>query len=95
MFEVILNKKWIIISETWNLLPIFTIRKSYTWQVQLLPNIKWRNKRTDVKVSEVFDTADANAIEEVNLAYDNVREVDGLDITKVGRTTVTKIANAL
>ena len=46
-------------------------------------------------MSEVFDTADANAIEEVNLAYDNVREVDGLDITKVGRTTVTKIANAL
>ena len=36
------------------------------------------------KVSEVFDTADANAIEEVNLAYDNVREVDGLDITKEG-----------
>ncbi|KAH1171344.1 hypothetical protein KIL84_006962 [Mauremys mutica] len=37
----------------------------------------------DMKVAEVlFDAADANAIEEVNLAYENVEEVDGLDVTK-------------
>ena len=31
-----------------------------------------------------LEAADANAIEEVNLAYENVKEVDGLDITKEG-----------
>ena len=31
-----------------------------------------------------IDAADANAIEEVNLAYDNVKEVEGLDISKEG-----------
>ncbi|KAK3866515.1 hypothetical protein Pcinc_027959 [Petrolisthes cinctipes] len=31
-----------------------------------------------------MDAADLNAIEEVNLAYENVKEVDGLDITKEG-----------
>ena len=31
-----------------------------------------------------LDTADANAIEEVNLAYENVKEVDGLDISREG-----------
>uniref|UniRef100_T1JGT9 Dynein heavy chain, cytoplasmic n=1 Tax=Strigamia maritima TaxID=126957 RepID=T1JGT9_STRMM len=30
------------------------------------------------------DVTDANAIEEVNLAYENVKEVDGLDISKEG-----------
>ncbi|XP_056446392.1 cytoplasmic dynein 1 heavy chain 1 [Gadus chalcogrammus] len=39
----------------------------------------------DIKVAEVlFDAADANAIEEVNLAYENVKEVDGLDVSKEG-----------
>uniref|UniRef100_A0A2K5VEH6 Dynein heavy chain tail domain-containing protein n=1 Tax=Macaca fascicularis TaxID=9541 RepID=A0A2K5VEH6_MACFA len=38
-----------------------------------------------MKVAEVlFDAADANAIEEVNLAYENVKEVDGLDVSKEG-----------
>ncbi|KAL3873221.1 hypothetical protein ACJMK2_036362 [Sinanodonta woodiana] len=32
----------------------------------------------------VDDAADANAIEEVNLAYENVKEVDGLDVSKEG-----------
>lgn len=32
----------------------------------------------------VLETADANAIEEVNLAYENVKEVDGLDVGKEG-----------
>ncbi|CAJ0932236.1 unnamed protein product [Ranitomeya imitator] len=32
----------------------------------------------------LFDAADANAIEEVNLAYENVKEVDGLDVSKEG-----------
>ena len=31
-----------------------------------------------------LDAADANAIEEVNLAYENVKEVDGLDVSKEG-----------
>uniref|UniRef100_A0A8C8JGC9 Cytoplasmic dynein 1 heavy chain 1 n=1 Tax=Oncorhynchus tshawytscha TaxID=74940 RepID=A0A8C8JGC9_ONCTS len=40
---------------------------------------------TEMKVAEVlFDAADANAIEEVNLAYENVKEVDGLDVSKEG-----------
>ncbi|XP_022254853.1 dynein heavy chain, cytoplasmic-like [Limulus polyphemus] len=34
--------------------------------------------------STVLDSADVNAIEEVNLAYENVKEVDGLDISKEG-----------
>ncbi|XP_061897473.1 cytoplasmic dynein 1 heavy chain 1 isoform X1 [Entelurus aequoreus] len=39
----------------------------------------------DLKVAGVlFDAADANAIEEVNLAYENVKEVDGLDVSKEG-----------
>ncbi|XP_016335882.1 cytoplasmic dynein 1 heavy chain 1 [Sinocyclocheilus anshuiensis] len=39
----------------------------------------------DMKVAEVlFDAADVNAIEEVNLAYENVKEVDGLDVSKEG-----------
>ncbi|XP_075048644.1 cytoplasmic dynein 1 heavy chain 1 isoform X1 [Mixophyes fleayi] len=39
----------------------------------------------DMKVTEVlFEAADANAIEEVNLAYENVKEVDGLDVSKEG-----------
>ncbi|XP_070577189.1 cytoplasmic dynein 1 heavy chain 1-like [Ptychodera flava] len=32
----------------------------------------------------VLEAADANAIEEVNLAYENVKEVDGLDVSKEG-----------
>ena len=31
-----------------------------------------------------LEAADANAIEEVNLAYENVKEVDGLDISREG-----------
>ena len=31
-----------------------------------------------------LDAADANAIEEVNLAYENVKDVDGLDTSKEG-----------
>ena len=31
-----------------------------------------------------LDAADANAIEEVNLAYENVKEVDVLDVSKEG-----------
>ncbi|XP_065449670.1 cytoplasmic dynein 1 heavy chain 1-like isoform X1 [Chrysemys picta bellii] len=39
----------------------------------------------DMKAAEVlFDSADANAIKEVNLAYENVKEVDGLDVSKEG-----------
>lgn len=33
---------------------------------------------------KTWDAADANAIEEVNLAYENVKEADCLDISKEG-----------
>jgi dynein heavy chain 1 len=36
-------------------------------------------------VDTALDVADANAIEEVNLAYEKVKEVDGLDITEEGQ----------
>lgn len=36
-------------------------------------------------VDNSLDVADANAIEEVNLAYEKVKEVDGLDITEDGQ----------
>ena len=36
----------------------------------------------NIKVEFVLNAADANAISEVNLAYENVKEVDCLDITK-------------
>ncbi|CAM9594499.1 unnamed protein product [Lampetra planeri] len=39
----------------------------------------------DPKAGEaLFDAADTSAIEEVNLAYENVKEVDGLDVSKEG-----------
>eukprot|EP00105_Crassostrea_gigas_P045649 XP_019929797.1 PREDICTED: cytoplasmic dynein 1 heavy chain 1 isoform X11 [Crassostrea gigas] len=43
-------------------------------------------EEADVKVVKplVDEVADANAIEEVNLAYENVKEVDGLDVSKEG-----------
>ncbi|XP_066262863.1 dynein heavy chain, cytoplasmic isoform X3 [Euwallacea similis] len=37
------------------------------------------------KLTFSLDAADANAIEEVNLAYENVKEVDCLDISKEGQ----------
>ncbi|KAG1662035.1 Dynein heavy chain, cytoplasmic [Nymphon striatum] len=44
------------------------------------------DEKSEPKVIEPLplDAADANAIEEVNLAYENVKEVDGLDISKEG-----------
>ena len=43
------------------------------------------DKPTTPKVDALaIDAADANAIEEVNLAYDNVKEVDCLDVSKEG-----------
>ena len=59
----------------------------------LRPNILTQTSMTESiierEISEkpetlAVDGADANAIEEVNIAYDNVKEVDGLDITKEG-----------
>ncbi|XP_064484606.1 dynein heavy chain, cytoplasmic-like isoform X2 [Ornithodoros turicata] len=38
----------------------------------------------EIPDAAVLDSADINAIEEVNLAYENVKEVDGLDISKEG-----------
>lgn len=43
------------------------------------------NEETEQKVEvQALDAADANAIEEVNLAYDNVKEVDCLEVSKDG-----------
>lgn len=39
---------------------------------------------SEVKQPYSLEAADANAIEEVNLAYENVKEVECLDITKEG-----------
>ena len=38
----------------------------------------------ETKPEALLDPADANAIQEVNLAYENVKEVDGLDVSKDG-----------
>ncbi|XP_001636057.2 cytoplasmic dynein 1 heavy chain 1 isoform X2 [Nematostella vectensis] len=38
----------------------------------------------EAKATLLLDPADANAIQEVNLAYENVKEVDGLDVSKEG-----------
>lgn len=37
-----------------------------------------------MKTEVQLDPADADAIQEVNLAYENVKEVDGLDVSKEG-----------
>ncbi|XP_034944602.1 dynein heavy chain, cytoplasmic isoform X1 [Chelonus insularis] len=48
-------------------------------------NAAIENPDTDnLKVEFALDAADANAIGEINLAYENVKEVDCLDITKEG-----------
>lgn len=39
---------------------------------------------SEVKQPYSLEAADANAIEEVNLAYENVKEVECLDISKEG-----------
>ena len=58
----------------------------------LRPTLNSQNSQREIEAvsddqqnpSQALDTADANAIEEVNLAYENVKEVDGLDITREG-----------
>ena len=43
------------------------------------------NQRGSSVVDAVLDVADANAIEEVSLAYEKVKEIDALDITEEGQ----------
>lgn len=43
-----------------------------------------QNEQVESKQPFSLDAADANAVEEVNLAYENVKEVDCLDMTKEG-----------
>lgn len=57
----------------------------------LRPTIRQNNNSTienteddNVEIEFALDAADANAIGEVNFAYENVKEVDCLDITKEG-----------
>ena len=56
------------------LLPTLAQQVSQTHQLEI---------QKEVKPKALFlEAADANAIEEVNLAHENVKEVDGLDITR-------------
>ncbi|XP_017053188.1 dynein heavy chain, cytoplasmic isoform X2 [Drosophila ficusphila] len=48
------------------------------------PAVSDDGNTVETKQPYSLDAADANAIEEVNLAYENVKEVDCLDITKEG-----------
>lgn len=48
------------------------------------PAVSEDGTTAETKQPYSLDAADANAIEEVNLAYENVKEVDCLDITKEG-----------
>lgn len=57
-----------------------TVRQNSTSSASNIDNQESEN----VKVEFALDAADANAIGEVNLAYENVKEVDCLDITKEG-----------
>lgn len=51
----------------------------------LLPKIKLiDDSGAESKQPYSLEAADANAIEEVNLAYENVKEVECLDISKEG-----------
>lgn len=50
----------------------------------LLPKISLDESGVEHKQPYSLEAADANAIEEVNLAYENVKEVECLDISKEG-----------
>lgn len=41
-------------------------------------------KETREEKEPMIDMADANAVNEVDMAYDNMKEVDGLDVSKEG-----------
>ena len=49
-------------------------------------SVALEQEQMEARPAEVvaLEAADTNAIEEVNLAYENVKEVDGLDISKEG-----------
>ena len=51
---------------------------------EMINNDSAAPKPAAAAAGELLDAADANAIEEVNLAYENVKEVDGLDISREG-----------
>lgn len=48
------------------------------------PGVAPSPEKKEAKSDVALDPADANAIQEVNLAYENVKEVDGLDLSKEG-----------
>lgn len=48
------------------------------------PGVAPAQEKKEAKADVQLDPADANAIQEVNLAYENVKEVDGLDVSKEG-----------
>ncbi|XP_030854690.1 cytoplasmic dynein 1 heavy chain 1 [Strongylocentrotus purpuratus] len=61
------------------------LRPAVTAQVPSSPGATPSEEPSQAKLNELMmDSADANAIEEVNLAYENVKEVDGLDVSKEG-----------
>lgn len=53
------------------------------WQLTTLSQLV-EDASNDSKQPYSLEAADANAIEEVNLAYENVKEVECLDISKEG-----------
>ncbi|XP_072172912.1 cytoplasmic dynein 1 heavy chain 1-like [Diadema setosum] len=61
------------------------LRPAVTTQVPSSPGATPSEEPSQAKLNELMmDAADANAIEEVNLAYENVKEVDGMDVSKEG-----------
>lgn len=52
--------------------------------LEYFPFILAEDAPTEPKQPYSLEATDANAIEEVNLAYENVKEVECLDITKEG-----------
>lgn len=58
----------------------FEVNFVHTYFVVVLGEIV----QAETKQPHSLEAADANAIEEVNFAYENVKEVECLDITKEG-----------
>ena len=64
---------------------IVRVLRPHVFMNQSMTESIMEREAADIKPEVLaIDAADANAIEEVNLAYDNVKEVEGLDISKEG-----------
>ncbi|XP_063712959.1 cytoplasmic dynein 1 heavy chain 1-like isoform X4 [Symsagittifera roscoffensis] len=54
---------------------------------QAAPNPATTPTEQSVNVVDLIDASDANAIDEVNLAYENIKEIDCLDVSNEGATS--------